>query len=142
MYVLLSVWKKPLTLDYWKNIFWPIFMSPFLSSELCTKMWNKSMWEQRRSAKNSKRNAEKSKCIKSGKNSPYLKSMHKYWITEETSLPFYSVHLKFLPASYVFLLLYFTVWNASIKSLQDYKISTKSSAICLQENWNISKFLK
>lgn len=42
-------------------------------------------------------------------NSPYLKSMHKYWITEDTNLPFYSIHFKLLLASYAFLLLFFTV---------------------------------
>lgn len=74
-------------------------------------------------------------------NSPYLKSMHKCLITQDTSLLFYPVNFKWALASHVFLLLIFTVWNASTKSGKDfYKTGNKSSASGLQENQNTSKF--
>lgn len=130
------------------NIFWPIFtiyiynqgLRPFLSSELCTKVWNESKWEQRRSAVKRKGNI-KEQTVEN--NSPYLKSVCKCWVSEEISLLFYSTHFKWHLASHAFLLLFVTMWNTSIKSGKGfYKTGNKTSASGLQENWNTSKFLK
>lgn len=83
-------------------------------------------------------------------NSPYFKSMHKYWITEEISVLFYSIHLKWLLITHVFLILFFPVWNASMKSCEQttslhLQVSKKNeihlSSLKCNERYSFNNFL-
>lgn len=96
-----SAHEKPLTSHYWKNRFWAIFTSEPQAIPFLWTLYQNTKWKLMREKKSWKAKRQL-KWAHSENNSPYLKSVHKCWITEEMSLLFYSINFKWLLASRAF----------------------------------------